>query len=167
MWMLFQSGDLKKFFGFIGNRIFLYIIYYTTNMSTGFLGDQILAVGHAFSIVGLIMAPISTLCCRMYSRILDMCQILYLFAIVLAPMTEKFSIYLDWSWLYWMPAFLPCKEYIKSSYVCSQGNLLSVLIILVGVIIVTFIIVKIFACNRENLTFSPFYSFLKGFFRWI
>jgi hypothetical protein len=120
-------------------------------------------LGLAFSIAGLaLVAPVAFFF-RTYSSSLDTAQLLYVFVLVLAPTSSLFSSDLGASWLSFMPNFLNCNN---GKYVCSYGNLLSALICWTGAVILLFIIFRLIAIKKTNLSYQPFYNFFRGFLRW-
>lgn len=120
-------------------------------------------LGLAFSIAGLALVAPVTFFFRTYSSSLDTAQLLYVFVLVLAPTSSLFSANLGASWLNFMPSFLNCNI---GNYVCSYGYLLSALISWTGAVILLFIIFRLIAIKKTNLSYQPFYSFFRGFLRW-
>jgi len=121
-------------------------------------------LGIAFSIAGLAFICFSTYYRRTYSRVLEVAQMSFLFAAILAPTTALFSNKLGYSWLSFMPSFL---NYCKTGdFSCRYGYLLSPSICWAGVALLSLIIIKIIARCKPSVKFEPFYNLFKGLFRW-
>ena len=134
-----------------------------------FIGDQEL-VGKVISLVGLFLAPCTTLLSRHYSRSLYFAQILYALssAITLTGTNTVISSYLSWSHLDFLPEYATkisgfC---VTGEFACTNAKLVSAgLSWLIGVVFF-FILVKLVACKKRDAKFLSFYNFYKGFMYW-
>jgi hypothetical protein len=109
-----------------------------------FLPEQS-TIGIALAIAGLALAAPCSLVNRMYSRSLDLAQMLYIFSIVFTPGVTLFSDYLDYSWLSFMPSFLQSCN--TGDFICTYGYLISPAIVWAGAAFLLVIIFKIFNCK--------------------
>lgn len=130
----------------------------------GFISSAHDQVGLAFSIVGLTLVVPAAFLFKCYLPFFDHIQLVFLYAMVLAPMSETFGSHLDESWGKFVPNFLRfCTE---GDLVCSLGFALSFTICLLGVIFLLWFIVTLEKCRKPDLKFEPVYSVFKGLFRW-
>lgn len=123
-------------------------------------------IGMAMSIAGLaLVAPISYYF-RIYSRALEFAQLFYIFTMLFAVGMTTFSQNLGYSWISFIPSFLT--NYCSNGdFLCSYGYLITPTIVLLGFILLMFIILKIVACKKPEVRYKPFYTFIKGLFRWM
>jgi hypothetical protein len=119
----------------------------------------------AFSIAGLALVAPSTYFFRMYSRTLDLAQMIYVFALIYAANQTLFADNLSYSWLTFMPSFL--NFCTAGDYSCTYGDLLSPAIVWAGAALLFMIIIKIVAaCKKNSWSYLKFYKFFRGFSRW-
>jgi hypothetical protein len=121
-------------------------------------------IGKGFCLAGLALVPFSTYFRRSYSRTLEVTQMAYLFALILAPTSSLFANKLGYSWLSFMPTFL--NYCTAGDFSCKYGYLLSPSICWAAAAILCFIIIKIIGRCKPNVKFQPFYNFYKGLIRW-
>ena len=121
-------------------------------------------LGKAFAIAGLALVAPACYFFRMYSRVLDYVQMIYVFSLVFAADASLFSNRLSWAFLDFMPSFL--KAYCQADdYVCIYGYLLSPAACWLGVTLLMFILLRIASKNKH--AFYHFYNFWKGINRWV
>jgi hypothetical protein len=122
-------------------------------------------LGRIFAIVGLILVPFSTYFRRIPSSTLDLMQLSYIFASVLASNNRFFSNELGFSWLTFMPSFF--KSCDPNHFACMHGNLVCPLIVWTAFAILTLIVLRLARKKIRYVRYQTFYNFYKGFLRWM
>jgi hypothetical protein len=114
----------------------------------------------------LALSPFTSFFMRSYSQSLVIVQLVYIFGSNYASGTSLFAGNLGQSWLGFIPSILAyCPQY--STYECNNANLLTALLLWVGLLILIWIIVKVVSIKRPSTSFKSVYNFYKGFFRWV
>ena len=96
-------------------------------------------------------------------RALDFLQMFHLSGNLTA--SGSFSSNLSTAFLDFNQTFFP--NCTPGDFVCTNGFRLSFGVVLIGVLLVTFLFVKLLKCCNRTIDYAPIYNFLKGFIKWI
>lgn len=130
-----------------------------------YLSNQEL-IGKILAIIGLSLAPFTTLFARHYSRSLYFAQMLFTWTTLYNTSgSVSFSSYLKWSWLDFMPEFTS-KWCSNNDFSCANGVLLTPGIVWLGGALILLLVIKIVACKKKEAKFLSFYTFYKGLMYW-
>jgi hypothetical protein len=129
------------------------------------LEDYHEGVGLAFSIIGLTLVVPILFLFKQYFRFLDHVQLVYLYAITLAPNTAPFARHLHDSWTLFFPNFF-VNECSAGQMLCVVGYAISFTVCIVALTVIIFGAVAIQKFRENPFHAQPAYDLLKGLYKW-
>lgn len=124
-------------------------------------------IGNILSIAGLALAIPTPFFARHYSRTLYLCQFFYICSLIYRTTSDSaVGLYLDYSWLSFMPSFT--KDWCNSptDYLCLYGHLTSPAIVWAAVALLMLLVLKLVAFKKPQVKFLTFYNAYKGLLHW-